>query len=192
VSNEPLYQLKSCTRAWPGASLDKVEPSHTNEHAYMHPSPIPPMVKLRPRILCIPINRVALSQLQPLISAPDQFLHWLTPYGLNKLAQFFTFLPPSIVAHEHIILMHAVKHKTLSNYSAGLLRFTQFCDHFNSQKHLGCQLQNGSFSLHHHLWCRFHWWQLSQDMAYGLGAMAHHELRTLAWHHPSEEGYPRL
>ena len=155
-------------------------------------APILPSLNTLPRNVKSQQNKLANSFLLPHISAPDCFLNWMAPYGLTKLHDLSQFLPPHPVAQEQVILVWAVRPKTLSNYGVGLLRFTQFCDHFNSQKHLGCQLQNGSFSLHHHLWCRFHWWQLSQDMAYGLGAMAHHELRTLAWHHPSEEGYPRL
>src|SRR5882724_95151 len=63
-------------------------------------------------------------------STAEQFLHWMTPYGLNKLHSLSP-LPPHNIAREHVILVHAVKPKTLSNYGVGLVRFTQFCDTFN-------------------------------------------------------------
>jgi len=65
------------------------------------------------------------------VSAADQFFHWITPYGLDNLHCISQFLPPQITAREHVVLIWAVSPKTLGNYDAGLLRFTQFCDQFN-------------------------------------------------------------
>jgi len=64
------------------------------------------------------------------VSAADQFFHWITPYGLDNLHCISQFLP-HIIAREHVVLIWAVSPKTLGNYDAGLLRFTQFCDQFN-------------------------------------------------------------
>jgi len=40
-------------------------------------------------------------------------------------------LPPKLITREREILVKVVKPKTLSNYGAGLMRFTQFCDGLN-------------------------------------------------------------
>jgi len=60
----------------------------------------------------------------------------MTPWGLARLHQLSQFLPRDIVAWESVVLFQAVKPNTLSNYGAGLLRFTQFCDHFNIKEAL--------------------------------------------------------
>src|SRR5882672_9309338 len=81
-------------------------------------------------------SRIAQGPLQPHVSSPDRFLHWMTPCGLARLHQLSQFLPRHIVAREHVFLVQAVKPNTLRNYGAGLLRFTQFCDHFNVKEAL--------------------------------------------------------
>jgi len=55
----------------------------------------------------------------------------MTPFGLTKLGELNTHLPPLIITHQRVVLVRAVKVKTLSNYGTGLLRFTQFCDAMN-------------------------------------------------------------
>src|SRR5882724_10023799 len=89
-------------------------------HTIIHPNDVPPKA-----------NRVIPSPLQPHISMADRFLHWMMPYGLNKLHSLSSLLPPHIIAHEHVMLVWAVKPKTLSNYGVCLVHFTQFCDSFN-------------------------------------------------------------
>src|SRR5882724_12615157 len=64
----------------------------------------------------------------------QQFLHWMMPFGLTKLEELAHHLPHNIIAREQVILVRAIKPKTLSNQSAGLLRSTQFCDLFNVPK----------------------------------------------------------
>jgi len=55
----------------------------------------------------------------------------MTPYGLEYLNKLSTHLPPKVVVRERLVLVKAIKPKTLSNYGVGLMRFTQFCDAFN-------------------------------------------------------------
>jgi len=67
----------------------------------------------------------------PHVSAADCCLHWLTPYGLNHMDMLATHMPHTLVTQQRVVLVKAIKPKTLSNYGAGLLRFTQFCDKFD-------------------------------------------------------------
>jgi len=85
------------------------------EHLLAKPKPIAP-------------NQTLPSTLCPHVSAPQHFLHWMTPFGLAKLSELNTHLSPLVIAQQRVVLVRAIKLKTLGNYSAGLLRFTQFCD----------------------------------------------------------------
>src|SRR5882724_8895449 len=71
------------------------------------------------------------SPLCPHVSAPDRCLHWMSPFSLRHLNMLSSHVPAPLIAREHVILVKAVKPKTLSNYGAGLLRFIQFCDALN-------------------------------------------------------------
>jgi len=55
----------------------------------------------------------------------------MTPFGLEWLSILSHHLPHELLASEQVVLVKAVKPKTLSNYGAGLMRFMQFCDNFN-------------------------------------------------------------
>ena len=94
-------------------------------------TPILPQTIVYPKDGTPKANRVIASPLQLHISVADRFLHWMTPYGLDKLHSLSSLLPPHIIAKKPVILMHSVKPKTLSNYGAGLIHFTQFCNTFN-------------------------------------------------------------
>src|SRR5882724_1813277 len=86
-------------------------------HSIVHPKDAPPRA-----------NRIIPSPLRLHVSMADRFLHWMTPYGLDKLHSLSSLLPPHIITQQCVVLVHAVKPKTLSNYGAGLVFFTQFCD----------------------------------------------------------------
>ena len=90
-----------------------------------------PSAKIIPRRPISHKNLITPSPFCRHVLSADHFLHWMTPYGLTKLHELSHFLPPHIVACEHIIMVRAIKPKMLSNYGTGLLRFTQFCDNFN-------------------------------------------------------------
>ena len=68
--------------------------------------------------------------MRPDVAAPDRFTHRLKPFGINFMNRLSNIFPPHIIAHDRIVLMQCIKCETLSNYSAGLLRFTRFCDDF--------------------------------------------------------------
>src|SRR5882672_141887 len=61
--------------------------------------------------------------LHPHVSAADFCLHWMTPFGLSHMHHISHHLPNTLITQERVVLARAVKPKTLSNYSAGLLRF---------------------------------------------------------------------
>src|SRR5882724_10598491 len=91
-------------------------------------SPIPSRV---PCLHSKPENAIVPCLLHPMVPATDGFLHWLTPFGINHMNCLAKAFPPLIIAHNHIILFCSVTQELLSNYSAGLLCFTRFCDDFN-------------------------------------------------------------
>jgi len=55
----------------------------------------------------------------------------MMPFGLAKLEELAHHLPHHIIAREQVVLVRAIKPKTLRNYGTGLLRFTIFRDLFN-------------------------------------------------------------
>src|SRR5882672_7149995 len=91
-------------------------------------APIPLLVPAQPKSIAKITNRTIPRILRPHISSAQCFMHWMTPFGLHKLDELNLHLPPIIIAHQSVIMVKAVKQKTLSNYGAGLLWFRQFCD----------------------------------------------------------------
>ena len=71
------------------------------------------------------------SPLRPDISTPDCLVHWLTPFSISYMNDRSACFPPEVIVCEHFVISHAVSNNTLSNYTAGLLHFTNFCDNFN-------------------------------------------------------------
>ena len=92
--------------------------------------PIALPAKCPPRPFPNKLNAIAHSPLCPNVAAPDRFVHWLTPFGINSMNRTAENFPPETIARERFVLTQCVKPETLSNYSAGLLRFTRFCDDF--------------------------------------------------------------
>ena len=80
---------------------------------------------------CPHLSQCKITPLCPHISVADCCLHWMTPHGLKHLNSLSGHLLPELIARERVMLVKVVKPKTLSNYSAGLLQFTQFCDAFD-------------------------------------------------------------
>src|SRR6266481_1535814 len=73
-------------------------------------------------------NQIHPSVLRPNVSATDRFLLWLTPFGISQMEQCSYFLPADIITCKRLLISCAVTPKSLSNYGAGLVRFTHFCD----------------------------------------------------------------
>ena len=76
------------------------------------------------------LNAITQSPLRPNVAAPDHFVHWLTPFGINSMNRAAENFPPETITCKRFVLTQCVKPETLSNYSAGLLHFTCFCDDF--------------------------------------------------------------
>ena len=74
------------------------------------------------------MNQIQPNALQPHIAVADRFLLWMTPFGIHDMDFCSKFLPMHIITQEHLIVMWSISPKALGNYSAGLLRFTCFCD----------------------------------------------------------------
>ena len=92
------------------------------------------------------LNAIAQSPLRPNVAVPDCFVHWLTPFGINSMNRAAENFPPETIARERFVLTQCVKPETLSNYSAGLLRFMRFCDDFEYPKQPRYLLKNLSFA----------------------------------------------
>ena len=74
--------------------------------------------------------------LRPPCAAGEWLLLWLTPYGIRDMDACARLLPFHIITRKCLLLSRAVTPKTLSNYSAGLLRFIQFCDNLHIPEEL--------------------------------------------------------
>jgi len=104
-------------------------PPHNSLMAPSHPailvSPFPMVKHTHP---CP--SKYSITPLCPHVSGADFCLHWLTPYGLGYLNKLSSHLPYELITPERVVLVRAIVPTTLSNYGAGLLRCTQFCDSF--------------------------------------------------------------
>ena len=85
----------------------------------MHPHPFPNK-----------LNAIAQSPLPPNVAAPNHFVHWLTPFGINSMNCAAKNFPPETITRERFVLTQCVKPEPLSNYSTGLLCFMHFCNDF--------------------------------------------------------------
>ena len=77
-----------------------------------------------------PHDALSPNPLRPHILAPDWLTRWLTPFGVNHMNALASFFPPHLIAMSCTILYKSVATSTLSNYSSGLLWFSQFCDDY--------------------------------------------------------------
>jgi len=95
------------------------------------PLPLPDRHSTKPRLSSNPQNHIIPSPLRPLVPASQCFTNWLTPYGIAHLDKLSLQYPLEIIIRHHLCLANSVQSSTLSNYSAGLLRFTKFCNNYN-------------------------------------------------------------
>lgn len=68
------------------------------------------------------------STYRPHVLASDRVLLWTTPHGTNFQHELESLLPESTILKMFFVALHSLDVDTRSNYGAGLLRFTQFCD----------------------------------------------------------------
>lgn len=65
---------------------------------------------------------------RPRVLASDRVLLWTTPHGIDFQHELESLLPESVILKMFFVALHSLDVDTQSNYGAGLLRFTQFCD----------------------------------------------------------------
>jgi len=68
------------------------------------------------------------SQHRPHVLASDRLLLWSTPSGLDWQTELEQKYPNSSIFRLFQVMIRSLDTDTRSNYGAGLLRFTQFCD----------------------------------------------------------------
>ena len=76
------------------------------------------------------------NPLRPLVSAPNHFIHWISLHGLPLFQDQSHYLPPALIVHRPLVLANAIQPSSLSSYSAGLVRFTRFCDEYDIPENL--------------------------------------------------------
>ena len=68
------------------------------------------------------------SHLRPPVLAGSRLSAWSTPFALEQRTNLEASLPKPLVDHSYLAVHHSLAPATRSNYGAGILRFTQFCD----------------------------------------------------------------
>jgi hypothetical protein len=76
------------------------------------------------------------SVFRPHVFASDRLGLWKTPHGQLYTDSIEQYLPKSVCTLLFNVSLSSLEEKTRSNYGAGLLRFTQFCDAFNIPEEL--------------------------------------------------------
>lgn len=75
-----------------------------------------------------PKNSISPSIFRPHVLAADRLAMWSTPVTLSFHACLTAALPPSDARAMLEVMLFSLEEGTRSNYGAGILRFTQYCD----------------------------------------------------------------
>jgi hypothetical protein len=73
-------------------------------------------------------SQIVSSSLHPHVLASDRLLLWTTPHSHSFQKSLETQLPANAVLKLFQVMLCSLDQDTRSNYGAGLLRFTQYCD----------------------------------------------------------------
>jgi hypothetical protein len=73
-------------------------------------------------------NNYASSPFRPQVLASDRLRCWVSPHALSHYNKVISQIPFSSASILMDVMLSSLEPKTRSNYGAGLLRFTQFCD----------------------------------------------------------------
>lgn len=65
---------------------------------------------------------------RPHVLASERVFLWTTPHGFNSQHELEQLFPESDILKMFFVLTQSLDENTRSNYGAGLLRFTQYCD----------------------------------------------------------------
>lgn len=71
---------------------------------------------------------IAPSSHHPHVLASEHVLLWTTPHGFNFQHELEQLFPESDILKMFFVTIQSLDENTCSNYGAGLLRFTQYCD----------------------------------------------------------------
>lgn len=74
-------------------------------------------------------NSIIPTPSRPPVLARNRVLLWTTPHGNRFMEELQVELPHSAVLKLFQVMIRSLDESTRSNYGAGLLCFTQFCDH---------------------------------------------------------------
>jgi hypothetical protein len=79
--------------------------------------------------------RVTPSSYRPNVLASERVLRWTTPHSDQFQASLEVELPSSAILKLFQVMLFSLDENTRSNYGAGLLRFTQYCDAHSIPEH---------------------------------------------------------
>jgi len=96
--------------------------SRTRIASSIHPPLVKPPHRPHPDSIIHP------STLRPHVIASDRLICWSSPHGVNYLTSLEDRYPRPTVFRLFQVMLQSLDSRTRSNYGAGLLRFTQFCD----------------------------------------------------------------
>ena len=123
-------------------------------------------------------NSYAPSLFRSHVPASERLHHWLSPHALshhNQVTSQIPFLAASILMHG---MLSSLKQKTRSNYSAGLLRFTQYCDQLHIPEHKHCPACETLLSA---FIASYAGKRVYQQLVSGLAILAYLPRCSLAW-----------
>ena len=84
-----------------------------------------------PRLASKAQDHILPSPLHPHVVTGHRFLAWLSPFGILSMNSELSTFPGHVIAHHHLFISQSVNKEMLSNYSAGLIHFTRFCNNFS-------------------------------------------------------------
>ena len=76
-------------------------------------------------------SSIIASSFRPASTAADRLFAWRSPYGLEADRNLEAQLPADLIEAMHMSIRSFYAPNTKGNYGAGILRFTQFCDHWD-------------------------------------------------------------
>ena len=76
-------------------------------------------------------NKYIPSSFRPYVPASECLRYWTSPHAISHHNDITSRLPIPTTSNLFQVMLLSLEEKTRSNYGAGLLRFTQFCDSHN-------------------------------------------------------------
>ena len=120
-----LFMSRSLAEAWAKACCA------SSSGSVAHVPPPLPLLDVQTIKLWLstnPQNCISPNPLCLLVPATQHLTNWLNPFGIVNLDHLSHQYPVDIVICHCLCLTNSVQPSTLSSYSAGLLRFTKFCN----------------------------------------------------------------